>query len=433
MAESSTFVLDMLLGDQIIGELSFNSSTENFAVSYTQAWRQNGFPLSPMIPFDGSGTSVQIAMFLVNLLPENKGLDYLIESLGVARGNTFALIRAIGLDTAGAIVFAAKRATFGPTRFRPISNDEIIQRLEDPEFWPMEIWDAKPRLSVAGVQSKLNLFFNGEEFGFGEGALSSTHILKFEKHPHLVINEFLTMRLAKALSMNVANVEIRCFGRHKSLCVERFDRRYVVDENRVQRRHIIDSCQALGFSVNKKYERNFGSGRDVMDIREGVSLPRLFELASQCINPAAAKLDMLQWTLFNLLSGNADAHGKNYSFYMTPNGMKPTPWYDLVCVALYGDFEQDLAMAIDDEFDPNKIYAYQLAAFSEEVGLSRTLVVNSLIKMVTKIRQELDGVIAMLNELNSEEQIFVTKYQSQLLARCERYLGIASEIKTITL
>ncbi|QYJ94272.1 HipA domain-containing protein [Shewanella spartinae] len=433
MAESPILVLDMLLGDQLIGALSFNPSDERFAVSYTQAWQQSGFPLSPMVPLDGSGSSTQIAMFLVNLLPENKGLDYLVESLGVAKGNTFALIRAIGLDTAGAIAFSSNGSAFPPTTFRTISDDEIVQRLEDPEFWPMEIWDGRPRLSVAGVQSKLNLFFNGEEFGFGEGALSSTHILKFEQHPHLVINEFLTMRLAKALALNVANVEIRCFGQYKSLCVERFDRRYLADENRVQRRHIIDSCQALGFSVNKKYERNFGSGRDVRDIREGVSLPRLFGLANQCINPAAAKQDMLRWTLFNLLSGNADAHGKNYSFFMTPKGMSPTPWYDLVCVALYEDFEQELAMAIDDEFDPNKIYAYQLAAFSEEVGLPRALIVNSLDKMLVKIRLEIDGVIAMLKDLDEDEQAFVEAYKAQLLARCERYSAIAPEIKAIEL
>lgn len=433
MSGAANLVLDMHLGDRIIGELSFDPATESFAVSYSQDWRQNGFPISPMIPLDGTGSSTQIAMFLGNLLPENRGLDYLIESLGVSRGNTFALIRAIGLDTAGAVAFSPKGTELPQTAFREISDDEIILRLEEPELWPMEVWDGKPRLSVAGVQSKLNLFYNGKQFGFGEGALSSTHILKFEKQRHLVINEFLTMRLAKSIAMNVANVEIRHFGQHKSLCVERFDRRYLPAEQRVLRRHIIDSCQALGFSVNKKYERNFGNGRDVRDIREGVSLPRLFALAEQCANPAAAKQDMLQWTLFNLLSGNADAHGKNYSFFMTPTGMVPTPWYDLVCVALYEEFEQELAMAIDDEFDPDKIYAYQLAAFSEDIGLPRALVSNSLTRMATRISQEIDGVIAMLNGLDNDEQAFVASYKAQLLARCERYLDIAPQINEMEL
>ena len=433
MATANKLVLDMHLGDQIIGELSFDTNTEIFAVNYTNDWQQGGFPISPMISLDGTGSSNQISMFLVNLLPENKGLDYLVESLGVSRANTFALIRGIGLDTAGAIAFSLKGTLLPQTSFREISDAEVIKRLEDPDVWPMEVWDGKPRLSVAGVQSKLNLFYNGKVFGFAEGALSSTHILKFEKHQHLVINEFLTMRLAKAISMNVANVEISYFGQHKALCVERFDRRYLPDEHKVLRRHMIDSCQTLGFSVNKKYERNFGTGRDVKGIREGVSFARLFGLASQCRNPAAAKQNMLQWTLFNLLSGNADAHGKNYSFFMTPTGLDPTPWYDLVCVALYDDFEQELAMAIDDEFDPHKIYAYQLASFIEGIGLPRTLLVNNLAQMAMKITQVIDDVIAMLSALDKDEQAFVAAYRKQLLARCERYLAIAAEIKDVEL
>ncbi|WP_415837650.1 hypothetical protein [Shewanella livingstonensis] len=41
--------------------------------------------------------------------------------------------------------------------------------------------------------------------------------------------------------------------------------------------------------------------------------------------------------------------------------MMPKPWYDLV----------NVAMDIDDEFDPNHIYAYQLASFAEVLNLLR--------------------------------------------------------------
>ncbi len=58
------------------------------------------------------------------------------------------------------------------------------------------------------------------------------------------------------------------------LVIKRFDR--LAERDRVRRLHIIDACQALNVPVAYKYERNFGSGRDVRDIREGVSFPRLF-------------------------------------------------------------------------------------------------------------------------------------------------------------
>ena len=130
-----------------------------------------------------------------------------------------------------------------------------------------------PRLGC-GVQAKLNLLRLEGTLGFGEGELCSTHLLKFEHHhPHLVINEFVTMRLAALLGMPVARVELHRVGQgdksHRSLLVERFDRRLDEDGLRVRRRHMIDACQGLGFPVARKYERNFGDGRDVAHIREG--------------------------------------------------------------------------------------------------------------------------------------------------------------------
>ena len=35
---------------------------------------------------------------------------------------------------------------------------------------------------------------------------------------------------------------------------------------------------------------------------------------------AQARLDMLQWLLFNLCVNNHDAHGKNYSFFVSKAG-----------------------------------------------------------------------------------------------------------------
>ncbi|WP_157599815.1 hypothetical protein [Shewanella denitrificans] len=47
MSTSATLTLDMHLGDQIIGELSFDPATETFTVHYTHDWQQRGFPISP--------------------------------------------------------------------------------------------------------------------------------------------------------------------------------------------------------------------------------------------------------------------------------------------------------------------------------------------------------------------------------------------------
>ena len=130
--------------------------------------------------------------------------------------------------------------------------------------------------------------------GFGEVKLISTHILKFEKQKlsHLVINEYVTMQLARQCGMQVANIELIRFGKYPALLIERFDRKLTASGD-VMRRHVIDGCQALNLPPEYKYERNFGSGRDVAHIRDGASLVKLFEFANQCTNPAETKSKML--------------------------------------------------------------------------------------------------------------------------------------------
>ena len=73
----------------------------------------------------------------------------------------------------------------------------------------------------------------------------------------------------------------------------------------------------------------FGSGRDVAHIRDGASYPKLFEFTNQCLNPALTKLQILDWALFNMLIFNYDAHSKNISFFVGPNGTTLAPFYDV--------------------------------------------------------------------------------------------------------
>jgi serine/threonine-protein kinase HipA len=47
------------------------------------------------------------------------------------------------------------------------------------------------------------------------------------------------------------------------------------------------------------------------------------------------RLGLLRWALFQYLIGNADAHGKNMSFFCNPAGLALAPCYDLVSVVQY--------------------------------------------------------------------------------------------------
>lgn len=86
-------------------------------------------------------------------------------------------------------------------------------------------------------------------------------------------------------------------------------------------------------------------------------------------------LQLLDWTIFNLLTGNADCHAKNLSFFVDAQGIELGPFYDLVNVMLF-DFAHDWAMGLGDEFldDGALPSTYHLACFAHACGLQGSLV-----------------------------------------------------------
>jgi len=195
----------------------------------------------------------------------------------------------------------------------------------------------------------------------------------------------------------------------------------------VERLHIIDDCQITNLPPTYKYEQNFGSSRDVEHIREGASFKKLFEATKRGSVPAVAQLELLNWAMFNLIIGNADAHGKNFSFFVDKKGIKPTPFYDLLCVIMY-DFDHNLAMAYGDEFNPNEVYAYQLREFSEDVKVNHKLVTKVLTKQCDMVMQVLKKEIIDAKLLSSEEEIFIEDLKTFILDRAKKFKEIAVEI-----
>lgn len=405
---------------------------------YVEAWKQAGYAISPFLPLHDEISSLNTQRFLRNYLPEGNALEELIKCFHLSKNNTFGLIRALGFDIPGALIILSPTQKIEKKPiFRVITDNELIQRLEDREHLSLIVWDGKPRLSVAGVQDKINVIFNEQrELCFGEGSLCSTHILKFEKQKlsHLVLNEYITMQLAKHCNLSVANTQLMTFGKNRALLVERFDRKKV-NPTQVKRRHLIDGCQALNLPPEYKYERNFGSGRDVRHIRDGVSYEKLFDFANHCINPAATKDQMLSWALFNVLIFNYDAHGKNISFFINEKGISLAPFYDLVNIKMYPDFEQEMAMGFGDEFGANEIDAYQLADFADSCHISRVLVSTRLKFLIKKLNIALDNEIkALLVALkNKHEYDYFMNYQKIVHERSKHLLNQADDIKKIVL
>lgn len=86
------------------------------------------------------------------------------------------------------------------------------------------------------------------------------------------------------------------------------------------------------------------------------------------------------WVLFNLLTGNADAHLKNLSFHVDATGIQLAPFYDLVSTESYrtapGSTPQwpntPLSTKLGDATTFAQVNAVKYANFAEALGLTRT-------------------------------------------------------------
>ena len=239
------------------------------------------------------------------------------------------------------------------------------------------------------------------------------------------------VNIGPAMRFEGGKCSVMRFGKHTALFVERFDRKFI-NNNLVKRRHMIDAYQALNLPPEYKYEQNLGNGRDVADIREGVSYLNLFELAKTCTIPAQTKLALIDWAIFNVLTFNFDAHGKNLSFFVGANGLQLTPFYDLVNIAMYPKFDQNMAMALGDEFDGHTVNAYQLADFAESCQLPRLLVAERLVLISSLLVDALPALGKTLVQTKAE-RAYLTGYRNSLAKRAEHLLRQAPQIKDIEL
>ncbi|MEZ4599651.1 MAG: HipA domain-containing protein [Syntrophotaleaceae bacterium] len=427
--------LSVFLNREPLGLATLEGKTDRYGLEYASSWLDGqGYAVSPHLK-PGECESEKVKRFLSNLLPEGKWLEELSIDNQISKSNVFALIALIGAETTGALTFQYDGLDREPrpTGFREVGTEELTERIAQRQRISIAQWDGKPRLSVTGVQDKLPIMIRPDgTMGFGEGDLASTHILKFGRRPdmHMTINEFICMKLADLVKLPVANVSLQRFG-EPVLVVQRFDRRWLGDK--VDRLHLIDGCQMLDLPPTYKYERPFGKAGEGARIRTGASLPKLFAAARLCRIPALAIRDLLNWTLFQLLIGNSDAHAKNLSFFVGKAGIDLAPSYDLLNIDIYGDeFDRDLALAVGDEFVAERVMPYDLAEFCDASKLPPRQVATNLKNLCTTAMDRMGSL--PLGDIRPEEEMeFARKLMEKIKGNAKRLLEMAGELPHVRL
>jgi serine/threonine-protein kinase HipA len=179
--------------------------------------------------------------------------------------------------------------------------------------------------------------------------------------------------------------------------IERFDRQTIANETR--RLHIVDACQLLGIDRTFKYA--------------AATIENLIRCIEACNRPARARLDLLAWVLFNLLTGNGDAHLKNLSFVVSARGVELAPFYDLVSTECYhaapGNIprwpETNLTMEIGAASRFREVTATEFQRFAAQLGVNRRATLRLLEDFTGRIEATADALYGDFEKVEIPQRI----------------------------
>mgnify|MGYP001949829912 CR=1 FL=1 len=302
---------------------------------YADEWLKSPFArsLSLSLPLSKKAYEGDVLFnFLDNLLPDNEAIRAKMQArFHTATIQPFDLLAAVGKDCVGAIQLSSEIETqLQAIEAKSLSETEIANLLKSYATVPLGMQDSEDdfRISIAGAQEKTALLKIDEQWCLPKGATPTSHILKLPigvlAHNNLDLsksceNEWLSMEIARAYDLPVANTEVLIFEDQKVLAVERFDRKWL-SKDQLIRLPQEDMCQALGVAPALKYEADGGpSIKAIMDILRGSQY-------AQADREVFFKAQILFWLL-----AAPDGHGKNFSLFIEANnGYRLTPLYDIL-------------------------------------------------------------------------------------------------------
>ena len=373
--------LDVYLNDRKVGRLDDENGSLSFA--YDEGYLADGVrePLSHALPLRREPYShVAVEPVLSNLLPDDIIRTRLGEILQIPRENTFAFLKAIGGDCAGAVAFfpsGRTPAVVTAGEFRELSDDEAGAVLDNLEKRPLDIGEEGLRISGAGAQDKLIACIRDGRVLLPLNGTPSTHIIKTEirNYPGSVENEWYSMSLAAACGLSVAESGIVVIGGRRRFVSTRYDR--MPADGRVRRLHQEDFCQMLGIDPKRKYETLGGPG-----------IVASFRLLRELSVSAADTLEFIDRLIFNFLVGNGDAHGKNFSVLYKDGVATLAPMYDVMSTAVYPEVGRRMAMKIDDEYAFKWITIGKFVRMAEKIGVSEKMMRREIAKISRWIGKE---------------------------------------------
>lgn len=186
----------------------------------------------------------------------------------------------------------------------------------------------------------------------------------------------------------------------------RYDR---VARRNVGRLHQEDFCQALGRPPVAKYQHN-GTGR------QGVTLADMFALIREQMT-ARDTNRFLEAVIFNTAIGNVDAHAKNYSILLRPEGPSLAPLYDLMSGLAWTGITENQAQDIGGQRRGRYISGRHWRRMAQAAGISETATLRRVEMITGQILEELPLARAEVAAMPAGDGVLLSEFEAQIAKR----------------
>ncbi len=377
----------------VLGTLTGDARSFDFApAAAADRFGTNSRVLSVVIPLAPSQRRDHAARrrnWFSELLPEGDQYDYMLAQGGLRRDDTPAFLARYGRDVAGALqVWDLDDPTEPQTPAIKITNPaEVRALLEDPISSPLANDPRAGKSSLGGVQPKVVLVKTEDGWAQALSGYPTTHIVKPRlagDRSSVIFDEEYGSRIARRLGLAGFATWIEDFDGLPAIVIERFDR------HDGQRLHQEDFSQALGASLNQKYQEVGGV----------VSLQRVAETL-KTHTPETDLRRLARMVVLAVGIGNLDLHTKNLGLLHPAEGdVTLAPAYDVVPQTHLAN-DGRMALAINGKYRHQEVTRDDLFAEFAAWGLRRAprTVTETLDELQTILRAEepLEGAFPLLD------------------------------------
>ena len=386
--------LDVYLGNEKTGSL-FSTDNRGVVFAYDEQYLSNpaAKKLSVSLPLRKQEFSQKECIpFFSGLLPEEDYRRKIAAYLHVSETSTLKLLEALGGECAGLVTITSEENpllqkqtySFDDENYEELSEERLNAFIQNMNERPLIKADDKLRLSLTGVQEKLSLANINGKWHLPLNGSPSTHILKPTRSgtlSSLAQNEYICMKLAGFLSLDVPPVDLINLAEKDVFVVKRYDR--LAKDKTIQRLHQEDFCQALGLMSEQKYQADGGPG--IADMC--ALIKKTFTV------PAITIKKLLGYVVFNYLIGNCDCHGKNYSILYDGKSMKLAPLYDVVSTTIYPGLSDKLSMKIGKQYEIKKVSKNDFFQMAQDLDLNPSAIYSVFDAFATKLDDAFDKLL----------------------------------------